>query len=920
MNTYIRGRLWPALGLWGITLFAVLAAAMSQATEAAKPAAPKADDPHLLLWLDAADSGTVRIDADGQVSGWTNKAKSVNGKFESRDRRRPLYVEKALGGRPTLRFDGEDDILRDAHFGRTAKNWTLVAVVTPRSNKGNGQFHGIFSANRRQNDDFTSGLNVDLGPVASTTFSELNFESSKDDPGAELRTEASKFGEGEILTLVTDATHTQLYVGLEAENMRFAGDAENSLEEVRLGGRFYFGGEHGFFDGDISEVLFYDTALSNSERVELTRYLSNKYDCASKKIEYSLEGAWVALKSYQGTGSRLALTPIDQAIRRSHRDAAQRKDIERRLLAVLQADAPAAAKEFAIRRLIYVGTEESVPALAAELADPRLGFLAQITLQAIPGEASAAAIRQAVEKSPPGRQLGLIQGLGLLRDRKAIPLLASLSESSNNEVASAAAEALAQIGDPDCIAPLDKFLQKAGSAQKSVAFAVNLLLAARLRGQNHPAESMKIYRSLEPLADDAGHCAILAGLVEAQPEQAASLLLSALADKSPRIRGEAAGLIRTTKRGEILAELAKHFGELPREGQLLFLDAVAHRDRELVTLIARKAWQSKDAEIRAAALSLFGVTGDELDVPELVRASAAAKSAVEKEAAFRSLAQLHGEGVDAALISQLKQTDAVIRAVAVRALAARQCPAAFEEFVKAAKDSDAAVRAEAGKALQALASERAAGRLVQLLLGASDDAQRSMFEGALIASCRKIAAADKRAAPILAEYARADERAKGVLLPVLGALGGKPAHELIDAAVGDPTSKLYEPGVRALANWPDAGVVAELLTLAKSDTDPTHRSWLVRGIARVAPRPGQLPPQEAFAAMQKAFELADRLEDKQLVLTRMSAIRTPDCLAFAVAKIDDAELQAVAIITTVKLAEAMRESHPRKRKRRSNAH
>jgi HEAT repeat protein len=840
-----------------------------------------------------------------------NAATAVGGTFESQDGRRPHSVEKALGGRAAVRFDGTN-IMRDTKFGRSAKRWTLMMVVTPRSNRGNGQFHGIFSANRRGADDFVTGLNVDLGPVESTTFSELNFESAKDDPGARsLRTEASTFGEGQIITLVTDATHTQLYVGLEAENMRFAGDAECSFEEVRIGGRFYFGGEHSFFDGDISEVLLYDTALGEVERVGLTQYLSKKYGCVSSKIVYSLDDAWAKLKTYDGRDSRLALTPIDQAIRRSHGNAAERKDIERRFLEVLQSDAPAGAKEFSIRRVIHVGTEESVPALAKYLIDPQLGILAQVSLQAIPGNATAAAIREAVEKAPPGRQIGLIQGLGMLRHKDALPILVKLLRTSNRDVAAAAALSLAQIGDLKCVAPLNEFLQKADSAAKPVAFAANLTLAARLLEQNHAAESAQILHSLEPSADDAGRSAILAGLVKAEPDQRAGLLLKALADKSQRIQGEAAGLIRKANQGDLVAELMKHLGELPREGQILLLDAIRNQDRELVAAAARVAWQSKDSAIRALALALFGAAGDELDVGEFVRVAATAESEVEKEAAFRGLTQLRGKDVDNALIGELKQADPAVRSVAIRALAARQFPAAFEEFVKAAKDSDPTIRAEAGKAMRALASEKQVGRLIGLLLAASDDVERSAFEEALIASCQKIADANKQAEPILAAYAGANNQAKGLLLPTLGALGGKHAGELIHAAIADPKSRLYESGIRALANWQDATVVPELIKLAKSDANAAHRSWIVRGIARVAPRPGQLPPAEAFAAMQTAFEMADRLEDKKLVLTRMGAVRTPECLAFVVRKIDDAELQADAVATAAKLAEAMRDSHPR---------
>ncbi|MCC6126091.1 MAG: HEAT repeat domain-containing protein [Pirellulales bacterium] len=905
-------RPFRAIGFLRIACIAILVA-VTQPTAAADT--PRPDDPQLLLWLDAADAGTLTLDADGHVSAWANKAQRVDGKFTSGDRQRPLFVEKALGGRPALRFDGIDDVLRNAQFGRAAKTWTLVVVVNPRSNKGNGQFHGIFSANRRKTDDFVSGMNVDLGPVETSSFSELNLEGAKDEPGVRsLRTEASNFGEGQILTIVTDAALSKLFVGLEAENMRFAGDAENSLEEVRLGGRYFAGAEHGFLDGDISEVLLYDAALSDARRIALTEYLAKKYDCASKKIEYSLEGAWIALKSYDGFGSRLKLTPIDRAIRESHGNASQQKEIERRLIDVLQTEATAAAKEFAVRRLIFVGSEESIPALAKYLVDPQLGPLAQITVQAIPGEASAAALRQAVEKAPHGRQLGLIQGLGMLRDRKAVPMLAGLVKNPNADVSEAAAKALAQIGEPDCVAPLNEFLQNAGPERKSHALDVNLALARRLVEQNHPAEGAKILRALEKTSDDAGRCAILAELVEAEPQNAGLLISEALADKSPRIRGAAANLIRTTKHRDSLRVLGARFPEIPREGQILLLDALGRQDRDMIGFIGSSAIPKKDAEVRAAVFSFLGRIGDRHCVPGLVHSATKAESAAEKEAAFRSLTELHGDGIEAELIGQLRQAEAAQRAVAVRALAARQSYGAFAELAKAAKDADPAVRIEAGKAVQLLVSEKSVELLVRLLLEASDDNQQSTFEQALIAGCRKIAEPNRRAEPILAEYARANAQDQERLLPVLGALGGEKASELVHAALMDPQGKLYDSALRALANWPDASVVPELLAIAKDAKQESHRSWAIRGVARVAPRPGNLPPPEAFAAMKQAFDLADRLDDRKLVLARMGAIRTPACLAFATAKIDDAALQAEAIAAAVKLAEGMKESHPKEAK------
>src|SRR4030095_11817890 len=121
---------------------------------------------------------------------WSNKSVQVGRKLTSDGEQQPVYTQKALGGRPALRFDGVNDVLRDTGFGQSARLWTVVLVVTPRSNGGNGQFHAILATNRPGQHDFVSGLNIDLGPSETSLFSALNLEGIKDAPGAtNLRSE-----------------------------------------------------------------------------------------------------------------------------------------------------------------------------------------------------------------------------------------------------------------------------------------------------------------------------------------------------------------------------------------------------------------------------------------------------------------------------------------------------------------------------------------------------------------------------------------------------------------------------------------------------------------------------------------------------------------------------------------------------------
>jgi hypothetical protein len=83
-------------------------------------------------------------------------------------------------------------------------------------------------------------------------------------------------------------------------------------------------------------------------------------------------------------------------------------------------------------------------------------------------------------------------------------------------------------------------------------------------------------------------------------------------------------------------------------------------------------------------------------------------------------------------------------------------------------------------------------------------------------------------------------------------------------------------------------------------------------LARVAPLPDELPPEEAFTVLKQAMGLAQRPETKRLILSRLSAVRTAEALDMVALHLDDRELQDQAVRTLAALAVAMRSSHPEK--------
>src|SRR5690606_2824712 len=100
---------------------------------------------------------------------------------------RPLLIEGAL------RFDGQGSFLewRGADFA-PLEDFTLFIVAAPFSNSGG--FRGFLALSEEDQNDFTSGLTVDLGYGLTWRLDTINVEGDGFVGMADLMTDASDFG------------------------------------------------------------------------------------------------------------------------------------------------------------------------------------------------------------------------------------------------------------------------------------------------------------------------------------------------------------------------------------------------------------------------------------------------------------------------------------------------------------------------------------------------------------------------------------------------------------------------------------------------------------------------------------------------------------------------------------------------------
>jgi len=208
-----------------------------------------------------------------------------------------------------------------------------------------------------------------------------------------------------------------------------------------------------------------------------------------------LDQAFDALKTYDWGTDPNVLRPIDNAIVATQADAAARKELEKRLAAVLGTAVSRDAKDSVCRRLMIVGTAESVPALAALLPEKDHSHMARFALERIPAPEAAAALRDALPKVSPELKIGVIASLGSRKDAASVEALGALLTGADAAVAAAAASALGDIRTAEAGQVLAAAKPESAGTKLAVTNA-SLACAEGLLAHGKKAEALAIYKGV----------------------------------------------------------------------------------------------------------------------------------------------------------------------------------------------------------------------------------------------------------------------------------------------------------------------------------------------------------------------------------------------------------------------------------------
>jgi HEAT repeat protein len=579
--------------------------------------------------------------------------------------------------------------------------------------------------------------------------------------------------------------------------------------------------------------------------------------------------------------------------------------IEARMLAVLEAPgATLPGKQFACQMLRTVGSSKCIPAVSQLLTDEKLSHMARRVFLGMHDPAVEAALRNALEKTQGNLRIGLLNTIGDRGDRSSLTAVAAWLNGGEATVR-AALNALGKIGG----AQAAEALQQANvpEALRGARAQAMLVCAGSLATTGDLSRAEKLYRSLfegnYPMPVRAG---AFGALVKAQKERAVPLMIETLNADSALLRRAAAGGVIALPGPAAGKALAQALAALNAERKIVLLGVLAARgEAEGLTTIVNKLAVDENPALRTAAINALARLGDASSIPVL---AGALKDSALASKISPALVELQGRGVVEALTKQAESGEPGVRQAMLGVLAERRQAEALPVARKSLKEDNAGIREASLKALGVLGVAQDFQELAGMILATREESEREQVGRTMSAIGERLSDKAALCEPVLQALTKADEPAKICLLTVLTSLGGERALQAVRASLAG-SGEVRKTAVRALADWPDAGPMADLLEVAKSDPDKSSQILALRGYIRMIGLRGSQATTK-LQAYSQAMDLAGRPDEKRLVLAGLADVPGVDALRMAEAYLDNAELKREAFLAYEKIAESLVRSQP----------
>ena len=613
----------------------------------------------------------------------------------------------------------------------------------------------------------------------------------------------------------------------------------------------------------------------------------------------SVDAALPAIRAYEpGADAEPLKKVMDMARGYSGDDPALRRAFSERITTLLEENSTLAARQFACRVLYLVSSEEAVPALAKLLRDGETADMARYALERMPDKEAGDALRKALRRAKGKAKVGIINSLGERGDEKAAGKMGRLARNSDPMIAGAAVAALGGIGGTKARGALMRAKTKLPEDLQPAVDEALFRCAGRFEAEGEFDEAEDLYRFLYSESEcPPSHARALLALGALRGIESVPLLLAALGAAQPLESEAAVEALCRLNDPEATQFLTEALPAQSPVVQVLLLHALKTRGDTAALPAVTSMLEGHPLEVRVAALVAIAELGDATSVPLLARIAASEEERA-SEAAHEALVQLKSPEINNAVAARLDDASEETQVILLGVLAERLAYGQLPVLLATACDPSAAVRTAAFEALGALASSSDFGNLLALLLGEEDPATRATAQAAISAVSRRADDKTEAAERVLAAYAegKSNVPVRCALLTLLGELGSEAGLALVRKEARASDAGIQEAAVRALAQWPTATALPDLLQAARSAPEKSLRIVALRAFLRLLELPSDRPAATTLKLYEDGLRLASTNEEKRLAISGLAHV--PDERAGEVIRgfLSDPELGADAAL------------------------
>jgi len=574
------------------------------------------------------------------------------------------------------------------------------------------------------------------------------------------------------------------------------------------------------------------------------------------------------------------------------------------LFAALDKVPEAEAKAFIISQVQTVGRGEAVKPLARYIKDPRLGEPAIRALLSIRNPEAEKILLMSLGTAKGMTRTAVVKALGDLRSRAAVERILPLADSRDETLREVTLQSLAEIGDERVEPKLSTFPIVSSADERARAASRYLLFARRQAEAGQKDACVRICRNLiDKLAspqESQVRSEALSLLFETLGKDALEELLQAMDSPDRQYRVHALELAASVPGLEATERWLERIPSASLEARADIIDMLGGRgDKAALPLILENIHNGEKAVCLAAIPAAFKLGGREA-LPNLMPLLSAGD---DEETVLVKQALLGAPGEVAVTLAVEAFTNAppVAKKALIEVLAARRARAHADLIWEAVKSGNEVVRPAALTALESVIREEDLPRTIDLLLSAASPAEVSSIQNALAAAAGLIPDPERRADLILAALGKEKGARRTDLIRPLARIGGAKALQAVAVETESSDPKVRTEAVYALSQWPDMGASEVLLDIVRTAADRKHAYLAVQGYVRLV-NASEMPADQKLDLLKGALETAKEANEKSLVVSALSGIRTKESLRTALFLLSDPVLRAKAAESAARIA------------------